>query len=68
MLFLDAEIERLKSTFVENQNSNHYYTALLNIREVQNCGQIPTDEEYASISTLKSYNSPELGFYNAKRF
>ncbi len=64
MLFLDAEIERHRQ-FGGNKNSDHYYAALQHIRDVQNSGRVPTDEEYAYISPFKSYNSPELGFYNA---
>ena len=64
MLFLDAEIERNRQSG-GNKNSDHYYESLLHIRDVQNSGRVPTDEEYAAVSSFKSYNCPELGFYNA---
>lgn len=64
MLFLDPEIERNRQSG-GNKNSDHYYESLLHIRDVQNSGRVPTDEEYAAVSSFKLYNCPELGFYNA---
>ena len=50
---------------VKGRITDHYYESLLHIRDVQNSGRVPTDEEYAAVSSFKSYNCPELGFYNA---
>jgi len=79
MKYLDKEIEESnkirkeeieKGINIDYSKTDQFYGTLLEIRKIQNSGQIPSDELYRSIAQIKVRNrdlfdSAENGYYDA---
>ena len=69
MQYIENEMEIQKS-IGSNPRSEQYYKTLLEIRDIQNSGQIPSDELYRRFAEIKGHNqqlydSVEYGYYLA---
>ena len=64
MDYLDNEIKRYKGKY-PNPNTENYYKALTNIKNIQQKGNIPTEADYLEVGKSKYFNSVEYGYYTA---
>jgi len=69
MDWLDEEIARSEASPGKNERSDKYYAALKAIKEKQNKGEIPSDEDYFAVGGIRKNRSHcqniEYGYYMA---